>query len=44
VRFPVFNHWEMLTFRSSIAAHPARPKLADTVNEMSATRCGLPGG
>ena len=29
------NHWEMLTFRSSIAAHPARPELADKVNKQA---------
>jgi hypothetical protein len=32
----------MLTFRSSIAAHPARPKPADKVKETSATRAQPP--
>src|SRR5262249_42118560 len=36
------NHWEILTCRSLIAAHPARPKLADTVIVMSATRAHAP--
>ena len=38
VKFTGPNHWKMLTFRSSIAAHPARPKPADKVKETSATR------
>jgi hypothetical protein len=42
VKLPVSNHWKMLTFRSSIAEHPARPTLADKVNETSATRAQLP--
>jgi hypothetical protein len=37
-KFAVSNHLEMLALRSSIAAHPARPKLADTAIETSATR------
>jgi hypothetical protein len=32
----------MLTFRSSIAAHPARPKPTDKVKETSATRAQPP--
>jgi hypothetical protein len=32
----------MLTFRSSIAAHPVRPKPADKVKETSATRAQPP--
>jgi hypothetical protein len=32
------NHWEIADFRSSIAAHPARPKLADMSIRTSATR------
>jgi hypothetical protein len=36
------NKLKMLTFRSSIAAHPARPKLADKANETSATRAQAP--
>ena len=42
VKFTVSNHREMVIFRSSIAAHPARPKLADTVIETSATRAQPP--
>ena len=38
VKFTGSNHRKMLTFRSSIAAHPARPKPADKVKETSATR------
>ena len=38
VKFTGSNHWKMLTLRSSIAAHPARLKLADKVNEKSTTR------
>ena len=38
VKFTVSNHCEILAFRSSIAAHAASPKLADTVIEASATR------
>src|SRR6185295_4055546 len=29
VKFTGSNHWKMLTFRSSIAAHPVRPKPAE---------------
>jgi len=32
------THRRMVSFSSSIAAHPARPKLAETVIETSATR------
>ena len=42
VKFTGSNHWKMLTFRSSIAAHPARPKPADKVKETSATRAQPP--
>jgi hypothetical protein len=42
VKFTLSNHREIVIFRSSIAAHPARPKLADTVIEMSATRAQAP--
>jgi hypothetical protein len=42
VKFTVSNHSKMLAFRSSIAAHPARPKLVDRVNETSATRAHAP--
>src|ERR1700704_3161601 len=38
VKFTVSNHREIVIFRSSIAAHPARPKLAETAIEMGATR------
>ena len=38
----VSNHWEKLTLRSLIAAHPARPMLADTVIERRATRAQTP--
>jgi hypothetical protein len=37
-KFPLSNHRDMASFRSSIAPHPARPKLADTAIETSATR------
>ena len=36
VNFTVSNHWEILPFRSAIAAHPARPKLADKVIKTNA--------
>ena len=42
VKFTGSNHWKMLTFRSSIAAHPARPKPADKGKETSATRAQPP--
>src|SRR6476660_8176705 len=42
VKFTGSNHWKMLTFRSSIAAHPVRPKPADKVKETSATRAQPP--
>ena len=42
VKFTGSNHWKMLTFRSSIGAHPARPKPADKVKETSATRAQPP--
>jgi hypothetical protein len=42
VELPVSNRWKMLTFRSSTAAHPGTPKLADKVNETSATRAQAP--
>ena len=32
------NHWEIANFSSSIAAHPASPKLAHTAISTSATR------
>ena len=38
VKFAVSNQREMLAFRSSIAAHPPRPKLAERAIETSATR------
>jgi hypothetical protein len=41
-KFTVSNHREILAFRSSIAAHPARPKLVDKVIETSATRAKAP--
>ena len=37
-KFPVSNQREMLAFRSSIAAHPPIPKLAERAIETSATR------
>ena len=42
VKFTGSNHWKMLTFRSSIAAHPPRPKPTDKVKETSATRAQPP--
>ena len=38
VKFAVSNQREMLAFRSSIAAHPPIPKLAERAIETSATR------
>ena len=37
-KFAVSNQREMLAFRSSMAAHPPRPKLAERAIETSATR------
>jgi hypothetical protein len=38
------THRKKVSLSSSIAAHPARPKLADTVNKTSATRAKVPVG